>query len=381
MKITFLTVMPSPYVQDLFARLAGDERFDLRVLYLEQEAPDTYWGEQQLPAYASVLPGRWIGFSGARVHVNPSVRRELRAGEPDVVVVVGYIGLTNQIAMRSLSAWGRPWVFWGEIPGLHQRGRVGARIRRVLQGPLKRAAGIAGVGSHAVAAYRGLLGDTAERCVLRNIPYHCQINDFRAASEQRQPSEEVRFLYCGQLIHRKGVDLLIQAFSRLAADGAPVTLTLAGEGPLRSELLARLTPSVAERVTFTGFQDVRDLPQVFAQSDVFVLPSRHDGWGVVVNQAVAARMPVITTTAVGAANDLVEEAGNGFRIAPDDVDALEGAMRRFVNDRSLIERFREHSARIAERISLEQAADDWYEFLQVSLQSSCGQPVAQDVLG
>ncbi|MBR9803628.1 glycosyltransferase family 1 protein, partial [bacterium] len=49
MKVTFLTVMPSPYVQDLFAAMACDDRFDLRVLYMEQEAPDTYWGEQVMP--------------------------------------------------------------------------------------------------------------------------------------------------------------------------------------------------------------------------------------------------------------------------------------------------------------------------------------------
>lgn len=369
MKVTFLTVMPSPYVQDMFAHLAADDRFDLRVLYMEQEAPDTYWGEQAMPPYAKVLSGGWFGVSGARIHINPSARREIRMADADMVVVVGYIGLTNQLAMRMLTSRGKPWVFWGEVPGLHRRGRAGRLLRGMMQRPLYRAAGVAGVGSHAVAAYRDLLGDRATQCVLRNIPYHCGIDEFEVASHGRRASSDLRFLYCGQLIHRKGVDLLIQAFSRMIEEGVQATLTLTGEGPLKSQLRAALSPEVASRVTFTGFKPVCDLPEVFAENDVFVLPSRHDGWGVVVNQAVASRMPVIATSAVGAANDLVHESVNGFRVVPGDAHELEVAMRRFVTDRSLLESYRDASGWMAQRVSLTQAANDWYDFLTESLQA------------
>ena len=200
--------MPSPYVQDLFAAMNNDPRIDLRVLYLEQVAPDTYWGEQQMPPYAKVLPGRWVGFRGARIHINPTVRRELANHCADLVVVVGYVGITNQIAMRYLTRKKRPWVFWGEIPGFQSRGWLGTKLRSLAQRSLKSTSGIAAVGSHAVRAYREIA--TKLNCStipIRNIPYHCDLSKYIEAANTRKQicptdSAPIRFLYCGQLIKR-----------------------------------------------------------------------------------------------------------------------------------------------------------------------------------
>ena len=70
LKVCFLTVMPSPYTQDLFDAMWRDGRIQPRVLYLEMAAPDTFWGNVPLPDYATVLPGFWLHFLGGRVHFN-----------------------------------------------------------------------------------------------------------------------------------------------------------------------------------------------------------------------------------------------------------------------------------------------------------------------
>ncbi|MBL4885648.1 MAG: glycosyltransferase family 4 protein [Planctomycetaceae bacterium] len=373
MKITFLTVMPSPYVQDLFAALNDDPRIDLRVLYMEQEAPDTHWGEQEMPSYAKVLPGRWIGFHGARIHINPTVRRELANHPADLVVVVGYVGITNQIAMRYLSRRNLPWVFWGEIPGFQSRGWFGSKLRSIAQRAMKSASGIAAVGSHAVRSYSEIV--TKLKCSdipIHNIPYHCNMSDYIEAAKTRKPSNStnsapIRFLYCGQLIKRKGVDLLIEAFTRLAEQEKDVRLTLAGEGPLHECLKASLPRDVAEKVTFLGFRPVNDLPEIFAESDIFILPSRHDGWGVVVNQAIAAGMPVIATDQVGAANDLVIPNENGFRIPAESSTAIYEAMNHFACHPESITKYAERSQQIAEIVSMDSAVNDWHCFFKSAL--------------
>ena len=74
----------------------------------------------------------------------------------------------------------------------------------------------------------------------------------------------------------------------------------------------------------------------FAQADVFVLPSRYDGWGVVVNQALAAGLPIITSDEVGAGFDLVEPGSNGFRVRAGEVDDLHRAQRDLGLDRDLL---------------------------------------------
>lgn len=371
LRITFLTVMPSPYVQDLFTALAVDNRIELTVWYLEQVAPDTYWGEQAMPEYACVLPGKWYGVSGARVHWNPGIRQLIRDAEADLFVIVGYIGFTNQVAMRTLTKLKRPWVFWGEIPGLHQRNWVGQRIRCFLQGPLKSAAGIAAVGSRAVNAYRLLqaqmTNSRASHMVYRNIPYHCRLDEFERYGAERQQSDTVRFLYCGQLIYRKGVDLLCRAFCELLQAGAEATLTLAGEGPMRESLQQSVPEGFRDRVFFLGFQSVNALPRIFGEADVFVLPSRHDGWGVVVNQAVAAGLPVIATEAVGAAQDLVQGQGTGWVIPADDEQAILDAMQQAISDSKQLSVMSRNAFDVAKQVSMDQAVTDWIDFLETAL--------------
>lgn len=368
--------MPSPYVQDLFAALVADGQVELSVWYLEQEAPNTHWGVQAMPDYAEVLPGRWLGGVNTRIHYNPGIRRRLKESDADLFVIVGYIGLTNQIAMRTLSRWRRPWVFWGEIPGLHSRGKIGSAVRSMLQRPLARAAGIAGVGSRAVDAYRRIVpNSTAGRAmVFANIPYHCDTRHFVETGARRRVStnngHSVRFLYCGQLVDRKGVDLLASAMTQLVDDGEDVHLSWVGQGPMESTLRRALADVDPARIDFHGFQSVDDLPALFAASDVFVLPSRHDGWGVVVNQAIGSGMPIIASDAVGAANDLVIPGENGFRVPAGSADALLGAMRHFVDHPQDIVAFGRRSAEIAPRISLDAAVDDWRAFFSVVLGTS-----------
>ena len=373
MKVTFLTVMPSPYVQDLFAAMDADSRINLQVLYLEQEAPDTHWGEQEMPSYAKVLPGRWVGYREARIHFNPSIRRELRDNPADLVIIGGYSGITNQIAMRYLSRQKSPWVFWGEIPGFQSRGWLGSKLRSLAQHPLKSASGIAAVGSHAVRAYQEKLHNMNRTNVpVHNIPYHCDLTKYIEADKTKRQSSiqrelSLRFLYCGQLIKRKGVDLLLKAFARLVEEGNEIRLTFAGEGLLREELESSLSAAVSEKVDFLGFRAVDDLPTIFAESDIFLLPSRHDGWGVVINQAVATGMPVIATDQVGAANDLVLPNENGFRIKADSSTSIYEAMKHFIIHPEAVNQFAERSREIAETVSLESAVYDWFNFFNDAL--------------
>src|SRR5271157_1611550 len=101
-RLTFLTIMPSPYSLDLFAAMEVDGRIMPRVLYMEMAAPDTYWGQVPLPESAEVLPGGWMNIGGGRVQWNSGVIRAIRMSRPDLVVVSGYNSLTCQQAMRWL---------------------------------------------------------------------------------------------------------------------------------------------------------------------------------------------------------------------------------------------------------------------------------------
>ncbi len=364
LRATFLTPTPSPYMMDLFAAMARDGRIAPRVLYLEKHAPAFAWDDPDLPAHSEILPGGWVQVLGARVHANPGAIARVRASRPDVVVVAGYSGLTNQAVMWWLKATRTPWVFYGEIPGYQQRGRVGSALRAVARWPaVKWSSGIAAVGSRAADAYRAL---AARGRPVANIPYFCDMATFVAARKppRTDPNAPLRILYCGQLVHRKGVDLLVRAFVRLAERDENVRLKLVGDGELRADLVGAIPEGVRARVEFTGFLQVNELAAQFAGADVFVLPSRHDGWGVVVNQALAAGLPIICSDAVGAAVDLVAPGENGTIVPAGDEDALYNTFVDFAADREKLLRFAERSRAAADDWTPERGVDRWYDLFR-----------------
>jgi glycosyltransferase involved in cell wall biosynthesis len=125
-----------------------------------------------------------------------------------------------------------------------------------------------------------------------------------------------------------------------------------------------VSPATRSKVKYDGFQAPERLPAFFARSDVFVLPSRHDGWGVVVNQALATGVPVITSEAVGAGLDYVENGVNGMRVKAGDVDALYGAMEVLVRNPETARTWGKKSREIARTLTPEVGADKWVKVFE-----------------
>ncbi len=198
-----------------------------------------------------------------------------------------------------------------------------------------------------------------------DLPYFTRTDSFEQAAARaggHDPKSTCRFLFCGQLIERKGIDLLFEAFEALMANGVDATLEIVGTGPLEGPLRGGQSSAAAQRTRWTGFLSPEELPQRFAAADVFVLPSRHDGWAVVINQALAAGLPVITTAAVGA-SQWVREHDAGCVIAADSVGELTDMMRR-VCDPAVREPYRRRAVGSRPHISLDAGVRRWVELLR-----------------
>jgi glycosyltransferase involved in cell wall biosynthesis len=138
-------------------------------------------------------------------------------------------------------------------------------------------------------------------------------------------------LFIGQLISLKGLDLFLGALHRLRDSGW--RLTVIGDGPERKRFLAQTRRAgLGTNVEFLGALPNREAMQVLAASDLLVLPSRRDGWGMVINEALVRGVPVICSDRCGAA-DLVAESGHGRVFANGDVSALAGALAVYLRDR------------------------------------------------
>ena len=346
-RVAFVTVVPSPYQRDLFAALAVCPEVAARVFYMEKAAPDSPWPERPLAPHEEYLPGFWFPIRSARVHLN---WRLPSPGDYDVIVCNTLMSLTGQWLMRAKLRHSR-WIFWGE--------KLGARSRThdFLSSPLHRASAIAAIGTRAERDYDARFPTTR----VFNIPYHCDLAPFLATPRAAREPGTITFLFCGQMIARKGLDELLAAFATLPENAR---LLLVGREAELPRLLATMPTPVRARIRYAGFQAPDALPQFFAQADVFVLPSRHDGWGVVVNQALGAGLPIIVSDQVGAGCDLVRAGENGFTFPAGDVGALAAAMRRYTTTPSLCENHGANSRLTAAEWTPQRGARRWIEALQ-----------------
>jgi glycosyltransferase involved in cell wall biosynthesis len=360
-RLAIISVVPAPYQRDLFGALAERTELELSVFYQSVERIDNPWPESTLRSYEFALPGRRFSYGAKHVFLNWGLP-DVRAFDA-VILNTSHASPTAQWLMRT-QLDEVPWIFWGERLR-HQPNPFRRFAHSVLIRPLSEASAIACIGSIAVEAYRERFPN--QRLV--NIPYHCDLEPFVKASAPSE-SSEVSFLFCGQMIQRKGIDLLLDAFDRLVRDDAPVRLRLLGTEADLSRHMDEMSEAGRQRVEVLGFQAPEDLPELFQRADVFVLLSRHDGWGVVVNEALGSGLPLICSDAVGAAHDLVVPGENGVRVPAGEVEPLRKAMARMVDRPDLRKQWGETSRAMAADWSPEAGAERWVNLLSKVLAPS-----------
>ena len=146
---------------------------------------------------------------------------------------------------------------------------------------------------------------------------------------EQTPVDRVRFIYAGQCVPRKGIDVLIQALATIGSGAWH--LDLYGDGPLRTGLeTLQKQPRMRERIHLHGVVPNRDVPPLLARADWTILPSRFDGWGLLVNESLAVGTPVLCTDRCGA-SCLVQDDQMGRVVRAGSVaslaTALESAIR------------------------------------------------------
>jgi glycosyltransferase involved in cell wall biosynthesis len=315
-RVFVLTDSPSPYQVEFFNEIESRGVYELQVGYLRRRDPERHWNAQTIRHDAIELDS-----------ANGALQRARDATRSADLVVFNYYRHTHaEELIEQRVSHGEPWCFWGERPGLRQPAWVGRLLRKWKLSKLHASAvPIWGIGEFAVDGYRKEFG--SERAYF-NLPYFSDLERFEQHGSRMNLAERV-FLFSGSLIGRKGVDLLARAFVRLAREAPQVKLMIAGEGKLREEI-GRIVAPVRERVEFVGFKDWSALPELYASADVLCVPSRYDGWGLVVPEGLTSGLPVIATDRMGAGLEFVRTGENGWLIPAGDEEAILDAMREAV---------------------------------------------------
>lgn len=371
----FVTNIPSPYQIDFFTALhevAGDV---FHVIFTATRESDRQFSVPKSLSFSHVVLNPSMYKLRRDWHANVGLSKLLDQFAPSVVVLGGSYLMPDARTVRRFCVERRlAWVYWGENPS-KRRGAIRGMLRRLyLRWFLSGAIGAIGIGSAAQRSYAHLMSGRP----VENIPYAPNLTSLlspdealrRASAELRRAlsvaDRDVMILFSGVLSRRKAPDVLLEAFSALPDLPSMTHLVFVGDGPLRDELQSRCRSlEIDQRVHFLGFKSGAALQECYLAANIFVLPTRtHEGWGVVVQEAMAAGNAVICSNIAGAAVDLVVVGSTGYVVEPDSPRALVELLGNLVRDESLRTRIGEGGRRLVANTSATPAARRFMQMIQ-----------------
>ncbi len=374
-RLAYLVSHPIQYQAPLLREVAGERSIDLTVFFQSDISVRSFrdagfgetisWDVSLLEGYRhEFLPA--LGGTDRLSAIRPlsvGLKKRLIEGRFDALWVHGYASQCVVRAVYAARRRGMPVLMRGESNAISAPRSSGKeRLKRFFLGRL--------FGACDALLYVGTLNRDYYRSYgvpdekLFPMPYAVDNAFFRRrASEAAEMRESFRaslglapgrpvILYASKLSARKHPMDLLEAYIRLSPDGArePAPyLLFVGNGEERRRLEERLKATGWSSIRLLGFRNQTELPAFYDLCDVFILPSVHEPWGLVINEAMNAGKPVIVSDQVGCGPDLVRDGKNGFVFPARDVEALSHALKAVTEDRARAQAMGEKSREIVER--------------------------------
>ncbi len=355
-RVAYIVTHPIQYQAPLLRRIACDSEIDLTVMFLsdfslrrhhEAAFGRTFqWDVPLTEGYNWELASRGRTQASTLWPVR-NLKRRLGAGNFDALWVHGWgrIGLVQAVtAAYSLNI---PVLLRGESTLLNSPTARSRYLRdKFLNWLFDKVAAFLCIGSLNREFYR-FHGISEEK--LFSVPYAVDNDWFRrecqlAAVRRDQFRQELGLiagrpviLFAAKFIPEKGPDDLLRAFLQVISQDAAERpyLLFAGDGPMRSQMEKQAGEFAGKDIRFLGFRNQTELPALYDLCDVFVLPSRFEPWGLVVNEVMNAGRAVIVSDKVGAAPDLVRDEENGRIYPAGNVQALANCIREAITQADL----------------------------------------------
>jgi len=363
-KILFITNLPSPYRMDFFNYLG--QSCDLTVIFERKKAEDRddrWVGHAAIhfkEVYADLKPFRKEGSKGR------GLIKLLKISDYDLVIFSGYASPSVRAAIAYCIRKKIPYYI--EYDGGFDK--KDSFIKACYKKYLLTSARGHFITCRELESYLTRMGIPQER--LLRYPFS-SLN--RADISLTVPTLEYKaqlkkelgihtacaILTVGQFIPRKGFDILLQAAAKVSE---PCDIYIVGGEPTEEYLRMKEDLGLTN-VHFIGFMSKEELKKWYRACDIFVLPTREDIWGLVINEAMANGLPVISTNRCIAALELIEEGKNGYVVPVEDADALAEKLSIVISDTNLRERMAAQSLEKIREYTIENMVQSHVNYLHL----------------
>ena len=374
-KVLLLTNIISPYRIPLFNAISERGNFYFKVVALAEREKNREWKlvKNEIKFDYQILSG-WHWFIWGKkkeiaIHLNRGVFKTLLEYKPDVIITSGYDDLAYWQGFLYCKIFKKKYILWnsttllsvGSVEGI--KGRL---KKIIIRGADKYIA--YGTKAKEYLEYFGAEGgkiyigsNTVDMDYFRS-----RVEEYRNGDNflrERKQYPKYLLLCMGQLIKRKGIIQVLKALDILGDQ--EIGFFIVGSGPEENVLKIFCKEKNIKNVFFEGFQQQDKLAKYYALADIFILPSFEEVWGLVVNEALASGLYVLSSKYAGASYDLIEEGWNGAVFEPDDVDEI---VRVIKNTKSKIKNIREKRDEISQHacreFSIEKSADEFIKAIK-----------------
>ncbi len=357
--VVYWNNIPAPYMVERFNALADSGKLNFEAWFNDRIDSDRSWtvDESSWRFRYRYLPTTNIG--GRKLHwPTPVLGRR-----PDVLVSL-YAEPSFLVGWFIAKLRGTKTAFWCQVT--HDRWVSRKWWKEKLKGvifPKVDATMGSGEESRRFAMQYGVPDEKA-LCLRHSIDVdHFATGNQKYVPERDKIRDELKvagtvFIYVGRLWWGKGINYLLEAFEKVQKESSEeVSLLLVGDGPEEEALQRICAERDIRNVIFAGFRQKPELPRFYAAADVFVFPTLGDPYGLVVDEAMASTLPIISTNAAGEIVDRVEEGVNGYIVPSENAQALAEKMLYLANNQELCKRM----GRVSEEKIAGQTPEQWAE--------------------
>jgi glycosyltransferase involved in cell wall biosynthesis len=318
-----------------------DHRIDLRPLGIESQ--DDYT----------------ISVSSARKHFHrvQTLKQAIIASHPDLVI--SFVNTTN--IMTLLACWG---LNLKTIVSEHVHPAFGqlSKNTQLLQLLTYRQADLITVQTHAALSF--FPTNQYKTTVIPN-PVSIPISE---PIQSQLYTDDRHLLAIGKLVPQKGFDLLITAFAQVCEDHPEWTLTILGEGEMRTKLEKLCSKlDLEDRVFMPGV--VKNVDAHLRKADIFILSSRFEGFPMTLCEAMACGVPVIASKCLSGPREIVHDGIDGMLVKSENIAALTIGLHQLMSDPEKRQYFAHHAPKVLDRFGLEPVMAIWHRAIEQVLKA------------
>ena len=360
-KVALIHNIISPYRIPLFEGLSNHPSIDLSVYFCAKTHKERKWDILGSDRYNyEILSGVTLDFAGIIYHINPSIISRLIGKKYDIVIIGGSTDFTTQAAFITSKLLKTPTILWSE--GIESAQSFVGKVISPLTKYIVRNVDAVIVPGTMSRGFHIKIGTSPEKIfiapnIVDNKMFILKSSKFKKEKERFKQELNIQnekiILFVGRLVKGKGVEYLIKAYKKLKDEYDDICVVIIGDGVLKNKLEEICIKEHIKDVRFTGWLEEQKIIY-YSISDLFVLPTLVDVWGLVINEAMCCGLPVISTKAAGCAVDMIIPGENGFIVDTANVDQLYLAMKEIILNEELARKMGGRSLEIIEsRYSLD----------------------------